>query len=175
MLALNLFPAISISYTPLPGLDCNRWSLCRICPKHRSLPRDGLYDTLLTLPTALSSWYIGSEPHGQRSEWTSKSSTTNCISCSAGLLEPVFVTACWPINSTSWNIIDTNGKIEIENTVTPIKEPTVILFEFFQSYCDFGTIRTVIFFWSSFWNFTPLFLVVQKKASKMCLFYWLRR
>ena len=29
------------------------------------------------------------------------------------------------------------------------------LFYFFQSYCDFGTIRIVIFFWSSFWNFMP--------------------
>ena len=44
----------------------------------------------------------------------------------------------------------------------------------FQSYCNFVTIRMVIFFWSSFWNFKPLFLVIWKKTSKMCLFYWLR-
>ena len=43
---------------------------------------------------------------------------------------------------------------------------------FFQSYCNFGfgTIRIVIFFWSSFWNFTPSSLIVQKKTSKHAYF-----
>ena len=39
----------------------------------------------------------------------------------------------------------------------------------FQSHCDFGTVRIVIFFWS-FWNFTPLILVVWKKTSKTTYF-----
>ena len=36
-----------------------------------------------------------------------------------------------------------------------LKELGPFFFHFFQSYCDFGTIRIVIFFWSSFWNFMP--------------------
>ena len=37
---------------------------------------------------------------------------------------------------------------------------------FFQIYCNFGIIRIDKFFWSSFWNFTPSFLVIRKKSSK---------
>ena len=35
-----------------------------------------------------------------------------------------------------------------------LKEACSDLIGFFQSYCNFGTIRIVIFFWTSFWNFT---------------------
>ena len=32
----------------------------------------------------------------------------------------------------------------------------------------------IIFFWSSFWNFTPLSCIVRKKTSKPCLVYYKR-
>ena len=50
-----------------------------------------------------------------------------------------------------------------------LKEPAPIFLDFVQSYCNFGTIRTVIFFWSSFWNVTPYSLSLWKKTSKTCL------
>ena len=53
-----------------------------------------------------------------------------------------------------------------------LKELGPFFFHFFQSYGDFGTIRIVIFFWSSFWNFTPKFLCVWKKTAKTHRFYW---
>ena len=43
----------------------------------------------------------------------------------------------------------------IYTAVNSLKELGPFFFHFFQSYCDFGTRRIVIFFWSSFWNFTP--------------------
>ena len=47
---------------------------------------------------------------------------------------------------------------------------TPILLDFFQVIEIFGTIRMFICFWSSFWNFVPLFLVVRKKTSKSAYF-----
>ena len=72
----------------------------------------------------------------------------------------------WIISGKSWSFASytectthhpwgspTQGKfISINRN---LKELGPFFFHFFQSYCDFGTIRIVIFFWSSFWNFTP--------------------
>ena len=69
--------------------------------------------------------------------------------------------------------ISVDGMLETFDTAI-LKKPGSNPLGVFQSYYDFGTIRIVIFFWSSFWNFTPLFLVVHKKTSKTWIFYWLR-
>ena len=52
-----------------------------------------------------------------------------------------------------------------------LKEPAPILLDFFQSFCDFGTIRNYIFL-IIILKFHAL-LDIWKETSKICLFYWL--
>ena len=58
-------------------------------------------------------------------------------------------------------------QLEVVWALVVLKKPALIVLDFFfQSYWDFVSMRIVIFFWSSFRNFTPLFLIVQKKTYK---------
>ena len=129
----------SIYMQKLVTTVCLHCSFARLKNKHRSTGNQGLF------PGG-----TGGSPHRRKF----------CQSPPHPTLVPIFGPRLVPPAEVRPRKFEKFNYIFVSNLTTfklksTLKELGPFFFHFFQSYCDFGTRRIVIFFWSSFWNFTP--------------------